>query len=90
MAQPRRHRTRRTALLCAACFNDWFGIENKVPKADQVAVVNLTGSISYPSDDGRFDLIHVTDPQIIQQVIVNWYLDRKDKQDALKNEVEIN
>ena len=57
------------ALLCAACFNDWFGIENKVPKADQVAVVNLTGSISYPSDDGRFDLIHVTDPQIIQQVI---------------------
>ena len=29
----------------------------------------MTGNFSYPLDDGQFNMIHVTDPQLIQQTI---------------------
>ena len=58
------------ALLCAACAFDWFGVETRVPKVDEVVSVSIHSDMgSYPWDDGTSYHEEVTDPETIQRMI---------------------
>lgn len=57
------------SLLCAGCFTDVFGIEARVPKADQVASLSLSVDLGEPYDDGRQLRLEVTDQQEIAAFI---------------------
>ena len=58
------------ALLCAACAFDWFGVETRVPKVDEVVSVSSHSDMgSYPWDDGTSYHEEVTDPETIQRMI---------------------
>jgi len=58
------------ALLCAACAFDWFGVETRVPKVDEVASVMVNSDMgSYPWDDGTSYRQEITDPETIQRMI---------------------
>ena len=49
------------ALLCAAFALDWFGIEDKVPDAGEVASLTVYTDLSYPYDTARNYTALVTD-----------------------------
>ena len=53
------------SLLCGGCFTDVFGIETRVPKADQVASLSLRMDMGEPYDSGRWLEVDLTDPQDI-------------------------
>ena len=57
------------ALLCAACVYDLFGVESRIPDADQVASINLSADMGYPMDISGFHLYQITEPGQIQQVL---------------------
>lgn len=57
------------ALLCAACFLDLFGVEDRVPDAGQVASLTVSGDLGYPYDSGNLRLDNVTDPTQIQRAV---------------------
>jgi ABC-2 type transport system permease protein len=56
------------ALFLVLSF-DLTGFERRVPEADQVASVEISGLSSYPYDDASYLELTVTDPEIIQKVI---------------------
>lgn len=56
-------------MLCAAFFLDLFGIETRVPQADQVQSVRLSGNLSSPYDSGNPAGIEITDPDQIREII---------------------
>lgn len=51
------------SLLCAGCFTDVFGIETRIPKADQVAVLAVRMDMGEPYDDARQLVLELTDPE---------------------------
>ena len=51
------------SLLCGGCFADVFGIETRVPKADQVASLSVVLDLGEPYDDGRQLALELTDPE---------------------------
>ena len=51
------------SLLCAGCFTDVFGIEARVPKADQVASLSLSVDLGEPYDDACQLALELTDPE---------------------------
>ena len=57
------------ALLCAAFALDWFGIEDKVPDAGEVASLTVYTDLSYPYDTARNHTALVTDREQIQRFI---------------------
>ncbi|MGE4275893.1 MAG: hypothetical protein AB7E30_01800 [Lawsonibacter sp.] len=57
------------ALLCLCCFLDLFGVENRVPNADQVSSLSLSTSTGYPYDSSSLNQLQITDPDQIQQII---------------------
>ena len=56
-------------LLCIACFTDVMGITTWVPRAEEVASVQVDCRITYPYDSGRSTLMDVTDPQQIEKIV---------------------
>ena len=48
-------------LLCAGCFADVFGIETRVPAADQVSSLYVTMDMGEPYDDGLQLRLEITD-----------------------------
>ncbi|MGI5962361.1 MAG: hypothetical protein ACOX7N_01435 [Lawsonibacter sp.] len=56
-------------LLCLSFFLDLFGVVERVPQADDVASLSVSGSMSYPNDSGDMYLTDITDPEILQQFI---------------------
>ena len=57
------------ALLCTGCAFDWFGIENRVPRADEVVSLSTQLPNSAPYDDGAWADLTLTDPAEIQMYI---------------------
>ena len=57
------------AMLCAAFFLDLFGIETRVPQADQVQSVRISANLSAPYDSGNPAGIEITDPDQIREII---------------------
>lgn len=57
------------ALLCAVCVFDLFGVETRVPRADQVESVYLDADAGYPYDDGGLELFAKDDPELISRII---------------------
>ena len=57
------------SLLCAGCFTDVFGIETRVPKADQVASLSVVMDMGEPYDDACQLALELTDQQEIAAFI---------------------
>lgn len=57
------------ALLCLSFFLDVFGVENRVPDADQVSSLSLSISTGYPYDSSSLNQLQITDPEQIQQIL---------------------
>lgn len=57
------------ALLCAVLALDLFGVEGRVPDADQVVSVDLRGSFGAPYDSGGDGWSGLTDPRQINEVL---------------------
>ncbi len=58
------------ALLCAALFMDWFGYEDRVPQASDVACVDISGLYSAPYDSASsFGTTPITDPDQIAALV---------------------
>ena len=51
------------SLLCGGCFADVFGIETRVPKADQVASLTVVLDMGEPYDDARQLALELTAPE---------------------------
>ncbi len=57
------------ALLCLSFFLDLFGVENRVPEANQVASLHLSANMGSPYDSGSRLSLQITDPDQIQQIL---------------------
>ena len=55
--------------LCLACELDLFGVESRVPRAEQVEWLSVLLNVGYPSDSGRSYNIQVTDPDSIRKFL---------------------
>ena len=56
-------------VLCLSFFLDLFGVVGRVPQAQDVARLTVSGSFSYPSDSGELYLNGITDQETIQEFI---------------------
>lgn len=57
------------AVLCAAFFCDWFGIETRVPQASEVASLTITTELGAPYDSGEYFNTTLEDEDEIQRFI---------------------
>lgn len=53
--------------LCLACTLDLFGVERRVPNADDVETLSVYLNTGYPEDSGRTYAAELTDPDSIQK-----------------------
>ena len=84
-----------SALLCAGCMFDLFGVQSRVPAADRVESVTVSGSmLGYPSDGAsREDLKLTGRTQVekvtaLHQAIVDWHNAGEDGANSGKNRAE--
>ena len=84
-----------SALLCAGCMFDLFGVQSRVPAADRVESVTVSGSmLGYPSDGAsREDLTLTGRTQVekviaLHQAVVDWHNAGEDGANAGKNRAE--
>ena len=56
------------ALVCIGCFLDVFGVVDRVPDVEDVASVQVSGSLSYPYDSGSLGSVMITDPAQIGEI----------------------
>lgn len=55
--------------LCLACTLDLFGVESRVPNADQVESLSVSLRTGYPDDSGSTYAAELTDPAAIQKFL---------------------
>ena len=84
-----------SALLCAGCMFDLFGVQSRVPAADRVESVTVSGNmLGYPSDGAsREDLKLTGRTQVekviaLHQAIVDWHNAGEDGANSGKNWAE--
>ena len=84
-----------SALLCAGCMFDLFGVQSRVPAADRVESVTVSGSmLGYPNDGAsREDLKLTGRTQVekviaLHQAIVDWHNAGEDGANSGKNRAE--
>lgn len=56
-------------LLCLGCALDLFGVEGRVPNADQVEELTVLFKTGYPDDSGSSYAAFLTEPESIQKFI---------------------
>ena len=84
-----------SALLCAGCMFDLFGVQSRVPAADRVESVTVSGSmLGYPSDGASREGIKLTGRTQVEKVIalhqavVDWHNAGEDGANSGKNRAE--
>lgn len=84
-----------SALLCAGCMFDLFGVQSRVPAADRVESVTVSGSmLGYPNDGAsREDLKLTGRTQVekvtaLHQAVVDWHNAGEDGANSGKNRAE--
>ena len=84
-----------SALLCAGCMFDLFGVQSRVPAADRVESVTVSGSmLGYPSDGASREGITLTGRTQVEKVIalhqavVDWHNAGEDGANSGKNQAE--
>ena len=84
-----------SALLCAGCMFDLFGVQSRVPAADRVESVTVSGSmLGYPSDGASRENLKLTGRTQVEKVIalhqavVDWHNAGEDGANSGKNWAE--
>ena len=84
-----------SALLCAGCMFDLFGVQSRVPAADRVESVTVSGSmLGYPSDGASREDLKLTGRTQVEKVIalheaiVDWHNAGEDGANSGKNRAE--
>lgn len=84
-----------SALLCAGCMFDLFGVQSRVPAADRVESVTVSGSmLGYPNDGASLEDLKLTGRTQVEKVtalhqaVVDWHNAGEDGANSGKNRAE--